>query len=87
MSQSEELQPQMAPMFYVTTCESRLGENEQRLRVQINNIFVDAKNHALSLIEDVLRRAYYDGLRDGFAQGVAAECEKRAKHVENGHAG
>lgn len=66
------------PTVYSTTRENRVSEALEGARVDVEHLTRDLSTRLESRFSLAIHMAYAEGLRDGFAQGVTAECEKRA---------
>ncbi len=71
------------PMFHEAVLRERLTALHVELNRQLDDLIQDSTNalrfRTRDMLIDATRRAYAAGVRDGFAQGVAAEAALRGE--------
>lgn len=66
-----------APTVYATVMDERTRKLREHVEEFLSWRFRDFQSLVVGEVEGLVRDAYIAGVKDGFAQGVAAEVEKR----------
>lgn len=74
---SESRQGNRGPTVYATLQDEALHELREGVRQMLSDVFESADTRLYSGLEHMFTEAYLRGVRDGFRDGVAAECERR----------
>lgn len=65
------------PVVYTTLLDERLREHITTINRRLTHVVSDAQERIRLELNDAAILAYTAGLRDGFAQGVAAEAARK----------
>lgn len=64
------------PSVYSTLMDRALADAKEQVDLIVDEALQRALREVTAGIEDVLQRVYIRGVRDGFHDGVAAECRR-----------